>query len=85
MVKTEPIRRVADHCDVVWACASRHVREVVGRRAKLQIGISIPAYALTDRGKRLVLNWALHFDERLVVHRATLPFGPEEKQPEPLL
>ncbi len=68
-------------CDIVWACASREVREVVGKRAKLQIGISIPVYALTDRGKRLVLNRALHFDESLVMHRATLPYGPEEKLP----
>jgi len=75
---------LAESCDVVWACASRTVRDVVGRRATLQIGISIPVYALTDRGKRLVLNRALHFDECLVMHRATLPFGPEEKLPESL-
>jgi putative methanogenesis marker protein 8 len=84
-VTEDEARVLAECCDVVWACASRHVREVVGRRAKLQIGISIPVYALTDQGKRLVLNRALHFDERLVMHRATLPYGPEEKQPEPLL
>lgn len=75
---------LAENCDVVWACASRQVREVVGRQAKLQIGISIPVYALTDRGKRLVLNRALHFESALVMHRATLPYGPEEKLPEPL-
>jgi len=75
---------LAETCDVVWACASRTVREVVGKRAKLQIGISIPVYALTDRGKRLVLNRALHFESGLVMHRATLPYGPEEKLPKPL-
>ncbi|OPY55674.1 MAG: hypothetical protein A4E51_00678 [Methanosaeta sp. PtaU1.Bin055] len=73
---------LAEACDVVWGCASREVREVVGKRAKLQIGISIPVYALTDRGKRLVLNRALAFDESLVMFRATLPYGPEEKLPE---
>ena len=72
---------LAETCDVVWGCASREVREVVGKRAKLQIGISIPVYALTDSGKRLVLDRALAFDESLVMHRATLPFGPEEKLP----
>jgi len=75
---------LAETCDVVWGCASREVREVVGKRAKLQIGISIPVYALTDSGKRLVLNRALAFDESLVMHRATLPYGPEEKFPVPL-
>lgn len=76
---------LAENCDVVWACASRPVREIVGRRAKLQIGISIPVYALTDRGKQLVLNRALHFESGLVMHRATLPYGPEEKLPEPFI
>jgi hypothetical protein len=75
---------LAETCDVVWGCASREVREVVGKRAKLQIGISIPVYALTDSGKRLVLNRALAFDESLVMFRATLPYGPEEKFPVPL-
>ena len=83
-VSEENARLLAESCDVVWGCASQEVREVIGRRAKLQIGISIPVYALTDSGKRLVLNRALHFDESLVMHRATLPFGPEEKQPVPL-
>lgn len=81
-VAEDQARVLAESCDVVWACASRTVREVVGRRAKLQIGISIPVYALTDRGKRLVLNRALHFDESLVMFRATLTYGPEEKLPE---
>ncbi len=75
---------LAETCDVVWSCASREVRDVVGRRAKLQIGISIPVYALTDWGKRLVLNRALHFESGLVMFRATLPYGPEEKLPKPL-
>ena len=83
-VSEEDARLLAETCDVVWSCASRPVRVIVGRRAKLQIGISIPVYALTDMGKRLVLNRALHFDESLVMHRATLPFGPEEKLPVPL-
>ena len=76
---------LADSCDLVWSCASRAVREIVGKAAKLQIGISIPVFALTDGGKRLVLNRALHFPESLVMHRAGLPLAPEGKQPEPLI
>ncbi len=84
-VAEDQARVLAETCDVVWACASRSVREVVGRRAKLQIGISIPVYALTDLGKQLVLNRALHFESGLVMHRATLPYGPEEKLPDPFV
>jgi putative methanogenesis marker protein 8 len=76
---------LAESCDLVWSCASRAVREVVGKRAQMQIGISIPVFALTQEGKRLILNRALHFSGQLVLHRAGLPLAPEGKQPEPLI
>jgi putative methanogenesis marker protein 8 len=76
---------LAKSCDIVWSCASRAVRDVVGKNAKLQIGISIPVFALSDEGKRLILNRALHFQGSLVMHRAALPRAPEDKQPEPLI
>lgn len=76
---------LAESCDLVWSCASRAVRVVVGKRAKMQIGISIPVFALTQEGKRLILNRALHYSGPLVLHRAGLPLAPEGKQPEPLI
>lgn len=76
---------LAENCDLVWACASRAVREIVGPKAKLQIGISIPVFALSFEGKQLILNRALHFPEMLVLHRASLPHSPAKKQPEPLI
>jgi len=76
---------LAESCDLVWSCASKAVRDVVGQRAKLQMGISIPVFALTDQGKRLLLNRALHFSGPLAMHRAGLPLAPEGKQPEPLI
>jgi putative methanogenesis marker protein 8 len=78
-------RALAENCDIVWACASKAVRNVVGPRARLQIGVSIPVFALTDEGKRLVLNRAQHFEGSLVIHRAGLPLAPLGKQPEPLI
>ena len=78
-------RTLSESCDLVWSCASRAVREVVGKRAKMQIGISIPVFALTQEGKRLILNRALHYSGPLVLHRAGLPLAPEGKQPEPLI
>ena len=76
---------LAESCDLVWSCASKAVRDVVGKKACLQMGISIPVFALTDEGKRLLLNRALHFAGPLVMHRAGLPLAPEGKQPEPLI
>lgn len=76
---------LAESCDLVWSCASRAVREVARRKAVLQMGISIPVFAFTLEGKRLLLNRALHFKSPLVMHRAALPLAPEDKQPRPLV
>jgi len=76
---------LAESCDLVWSCASRTVREVAGRAAILQMGISIPVFAFTLAGKRLLLNRAMHFKSPLVMHRAALPLAPEDKQPRPLV
>lgn len=78
-------RALAESCDMVWACASKAVREVVGAQSRLQIGVSIPVFALTDEGKRIMLNRAQHFEGGLAIHRASLPLAPEEKQPTPLI
>jgi putative methanogenesis marker protein 8 len=84
-ISEEQASALAQSCDLVWSCASKAVRDVVGKIARLQMGISIPVFALTDQGKRLLLNRALHFFAPLVMHRAGLPLAPEGKQPEPLI
>jgi hypothetical protein len=76
---------LAEACDLVWSCASKAVREIAGRRACLQMGVSIPVFAITAEGKRLLLNRALHFSRPLAMHRASLPLAPKGKQPEPLI
>ncbi|MFP4545293.1 MAG: methanogenesis marker 8 protein [Methanomassiliicoccales archaeon] len=83
-IDREQAETLVDHCDIIWACASDQVREVAGEKAKVQIGVSIPVFAITDLGKRLVLNRALHFEDTLVIHRAGLPHAPQGKQPRPL-
>ena len=84
-ISDEQASALAESCDLVWSCASKAVRNVVGKIARLQMGISIPVFALTDEGKRLLLNRALHFAGPLVMHRANMPLAPEAKQPEPLI
>lgn len=84
-ISDEDARTLAEYCDAVWACASKSVREIVGARSKIQIGISIPVFAITQMGKRLILNRALHFEGGLIMHRGCLPCVPAGKQPEPLI
>ncbi|MGB9902495.1 methanogenesis marker 8 protein [Methanothrix sp.] len=76
---------LADTCDIIWSCASRAVREVAGDRAMLQMGVSIPVFAMTQEGKRLVLNRALHFKGTLLIHRSGLPSLHADRQPSPLI
>lgn len=82
-IRPEQAAAIAESCDLVWSCASKAVREVVGNSALLQIGITIPVFALTGMGKRLILNHAQHFEGQLVLGRAYLP-ALERRQPEPL-
>jgi hypothetical protein len=41
--------------DVVCASASELVRKEIGKKAILQLGVTIPVCALTEKGTRLVL------------------------------
>ncbi len=84
-IGVEEAELLAEHADLVWGCASKTVREVVGARAKLQIGVSIPVFALTDMGKTIALNRAYHFTGGLVIHRANLPMEHAGNRPEPLM
>jgi putative methanogenesis marker protein 8 len=84
-ISDEEAETMSEYCDIVWACASKQVREIVGRKSKLQIGISIPVFGLTQIGKRMILNRVLHFEDGLIIHRANLPYVPFKKQPEPLI
>jgi hypothetical protein len=84
-ISDEKAQTLAKYCDVVWACASKAVREIVGSRSKLQIRISIPVFGITRMEKRMILNRALHFEDGLVIHRESLPCVPIGKQPEPMI
>ena len=75
------VRHVAK-ADVVCASASKIIREEIGKKSLLQLGVTIPVYALTERGKRLVLAYLADFKDRLVIFRTSkLPYEVEDKGP----
>ena len=48
-------RTAFDVCDIITACASKHLREEVARRPDVLIaGNKVPVYAVTEKGKRMV-------------------------------
>lgn len=87
LVHTTGLRCTADTarwCDLVTACASRDIREYVAKRALLQAGKSIPIYAMTVRGKELLLDRAKDVTRQMVIYPSPLP-ALQGDQPEPLL
>lgn len=75
---------IAETADVVCSCSSAAARQVIGKRALIQIGVGIPVFALTQRGKAVVLTRALHFSDPLLITRSRLPVAPGMVQPRPL-
>jgi putative methanogenesis marker protein 8 len=68
--------------DIVTGCASRTVRDVV--KPLVQAGTSVPMFALTQKGKELLLERAKEIEAQLLVNTTKLPVLPEHKQPKPL-
>ncbi|MDH7564478.1 MAG: DUF2099 family protein [Candidatus Bathyarchaeota archaeon] len=68
--------------DVVCTSASTILRSEVGNEALLQVGVTIPVYALTERGKKLVLAYLVEFNKKLVVFKISkLPYEIKDKGP----
>jgi len=64
--------------DIACASASKLLRTKIGSNALMQLGVTIPVYALTDKGRRLILAYLAEFDSRLVAFRTgKLPYGQE--------
>ncbi len=72
------------HADVVCSSASKYVREIIGPKAVLQLGIGIPVFILTKRGKIIALNHIAKLDYPMVVHRIKPPYLVKGKSPCPL-
>jgi putative methanogenesis marker protein 8 len=80
----EDVEELSASADLITACASLHVREVAGRKALLQAGTAIPVFAMTKRGKSLILDKLKESDEQIFIKGAKLPFA-GDSQPTPLV
>ena len=70
--------------DIVTACASKWIWQVAGAKALLQAGTAVPVFALTKRGKQLILDKIARSDRPVLVSGSKLPvYGPE--LPDPLM
>jgi len=68
--------------DIACASASKLLRTEIGKKALLQLGVTIPVYALTDNGKRLILAYLAEYKDKLVAFKiGKLPYQVENRSP----
>jgi len=74
------LRHIAN-ADIVTASASKTIREQIGPKALMQVGITIPVFAITERGKKTLLAHLSRFNDKIVVFRTPLPYLVEQRGP----
>jgi putative methanogenesis marker protein 8 len=81
LAKKEDVKQISK-ADIACASASTILREEIGSKALLQVGMTIPVYALTQTGKELALAYLTTFEDRLVIFRTDrLPYDASYKGP----
>jgi len=78
----EDVQTLLDNTDITTSCASKYVRELVKPLA--QVGTAVPLFALTQKGKELVIERAKDITGTLLINTMPLPTLPEDKQPKEL-
>ena len=74
-----------DVVDITTGCASLSIREAVKGKALVQVGTAVPLFAMTQRGKELLLERAKEVSSPILINTMNLPVLPDEKQPHPLV
>ena len=70
------------YADIITSCASKNVRDVI--KPLLQVGTSVPLFAITKVGKDFLLERAKDIDTPLLISTAKLPYQ-SEKAPKELI
>jgi putative methanogenesis marker protein 8 len=76
--------RLVAASDLVTACASKPIREIAGKSALVQAGTAIPVFAMTEKGKQLIVEKMARSDEPFIVKTTRLPVA-GDAQPDPLV
>ena len=81
LAKNRDVKHIAK-ADVACASASKILRQDIGSKALLQVGMTIPVYALSQKGKELILAYLASFKDKLVIFRTnSLPYDAKGKGP----
>ncbi|MCK9630361.1 MAG: DUF2099 family protein [Methanoregula sp.] len=80
----EEAGRLVSASDLVTSCASKTIRDAAGPRALVQAGVSIPIFAMTEKGKGLIMEKIRRTSEQVLIKPTRLP-SLSGQQPEPLV
>jgi putative methanogenesis marker protein 8 len=78
----EEAQILVENSDIVTSCASKHIRDIVKPLA--QVGTAVPLFALTQKGKELVIERAKDIQSPILINTMALPVLPDHKQPKEL-
>lgn len=78
-------REFVELADMVTGCTSKWIRAGVAGKTIAQFGTAIPIFAITQRGKELLLERAKEIKDPVLINTMKLPVLPEERQPRPLV
>lgn len=81
-VSKEEAQGLLENSDIVISCASKYIRELA--KPLVQVAAAIPLFALTKRGKELVIERAKDIESPILINTMKLPVVPEHKQPREL-
>ncbi|AKB81234.1 putative methanogenesis marker protein 8 [Methanosarcina barkeri 3] len=79
----EEAQDILKSSDIVISCASRHIRELAD--PLVQVAAAIPLFALTQKGKELVIERAKDIQSPILINTMKLPVLPSHKQPKNLI
>lgn len=73
------VLEIKEYADLVWACASQEVRQVIGPAALLQVSEAIPVFILTQKGLNVLSAYSdsetdlksLDLNEQYLISRQT--------------
>ena len=82
-INKEFATELVKYLDIVTTCASKHIREIVKPLA--QVGTAVPLFAITQKGKELLLERAKEVESPILINTMALPALPEHKQPRELI
>ncbi len=82
-ISREEAQELLDNSDIVISCASKYIRELA--KPLVQVAAAIPLFALTKKGKELVIERAKNIESPILINTMPLPVMPEHKQPRELI